>query len=590
MINVVTKDPWDQSGVTVALRGGTQSIRDLTYRVAGTVNNGFGYKITGQYFRAEDFRPQREDSLHFYQPPGTKPTPGNNVFETDVVDNYDVGSTKFTGSLYYRFNDWMVSGTYGWSKLDQFALTSNGRNRIRDWKVNYQTLQVNSPHWYAQVSRNGNTAGSYQLNQVVPVVEGLVDAGQSLESIDIEALRQGFSFVDDTEVYDAEIQYNNMFGGVSLVTGIQYRKYLPFSDGTYLNDAEGQNIDRPLFGGYAQLDFDIIESLRFITAARVDYNSDYETQFSPKAALVATVAEGHNLRFTFNRAYKSPTILQSHIFLPVNLGNVVPGYFLLLAGNTEGYTIKDADGNVVSTFGPTQPQEVTSVEFGYKGVFGQKLLLDFVAYYSWYENFIGSSLVADGFNTIAFQNGEQVLAPGSDFTALLTFINFGEARVGDFDIGLNYYFNDKYSISGSLSTIRLYSFTNDVNDTELPLNTPPLRLKGAFTASNIFDSEAIVAPFIKVAARWQDSYQYVSGYWNSNILLDDDGNLENKEELEAKFLMDISAGFDIGTTGLEVQGSVSNVFDTERFDLLGVPPMGRVFWLQVKYNFGGLRF
>ncbi|HKK47069.1 MAG TPA: TonB-dependent receptor, partial [Balneolaceae bacterium] len=591
VINVKTKDPWDESGIQLQTRVGNQQLRDFTYRAAGTVNDKFGWKITGQFMKAVDFKPKRKDSLHFYQPAGTKPTSANTVFETDVVDNYDVGATKVNGSLYYQMGDWKLTGTYGWSSTDQFSLTSNGRNRIKGWEVDYQTLQLSSSHWYAQVTRTGNKAGSYQLNQVVPAVQALYNAGTPVNQFNLPAIRKSLAFVDDTDIYDSEIQYNNNFGGLKLVSGIQYRNYQPYSAGTYLEDGNGQDISRSLIGGYAQLDYDLVpDRLRAVAAARLDGNSDYNTQFSPKGSLVYTVAPGHNIRATYNRAYTTPTILQSHIYIPVDLSVVAPGYALLLKGNTEGFTVRDANNNVVSTIAPTDPEQVNSMEVGYKGVFGKKLYLDVVGYYSWYKNFIGSSVIADGFQTMAYQNGNEVLAPGSSNTMVQTFINFGKAEVEGIDFGLNYYFSNRFNVSASASTIKLVNFTNETNDTNLPLNTPPLKIKGGFTAKKLFQTETIKNPFLKVNGRWQDSYQYISGYWNSNVLLDDDGNLNDKEELPSKFKMDASAGFDISDSGLSLQASVNNVFDTQRVDLLGTPPIGRTFWLSIKYKFNGFRF
>ncbi|NIW45807.1 MAG: TonB-dependent receptor [Gammaproteobacteria bacterium] len=586
---MTTKDPWDQSGVAVEARAGNQSLRDINYRIAGTVNDNFGYKVTGQYMQAVDFKPQREDSLHFYQAAGTKPTAANTVFETDVVEDYDVGATKINGSLYYKLGDWKVSGTYGWSSTDQFSLTGNGRNRIEDWQVDYQTFQVSHANWFAQVTRTGNKAGSYQLNQVVPAVQAMVDAGMSLDQIDIESIRESVAFIDDTEIYDSELQYNDQFGDLNVVAGVNYRNYLPESQGTYLEDGQGQDISRELFGGYAQLDYDVVpDKLQLVAAARVDANTDYDTQFSPKGSVVYTAVPGHNIRATYNRAFTTPTILQSHAYIPVP-DLFAPGYSFLIRGNTEGYTIEDPSGNVVNTIDPTSPEEVNSMELGYKGAFGEKLFIDVVGYYSWYRNFIGTDVVADGINTIAYRNGEQVMVEGSALTALQTYINFGEAEVQGFDLGLNYYFNDQYSLNASMSTIKLVDFTNETTDAQLPLNTPPLKIKGGFTAKQLFESDALQNPFIKINGRWQDSYQFLGGYWNTNVLLDDNGDLTDKEELPSKFELDLSLGFDVMDTGLALQASVNNVFDTEKVDQLGTPPMGRTFWISLKYNFEGLR-
>ena len=590
VINVATKDPWDQSGVTVEARAGNQSLRDINYRIAGTVNNKFGYKVTGQYMEAVDFKPQREDSLHFYQRQGTRPTASNTVFETDVVENYDVGATKINGSLYYRFGDWKATGTYGWSSTDQFSLTGNGRNRIKGWEVDFQTLQLSSTNWYAQVSRTGNKAGSYQLNQVVPAVQTTVNAGVPLDQVDIESIREAVAFIDDTEIYDAELQYNNQFGDLNLVTGVNYRNFLPESQGTYLEDGEGQNISRELFGGYAQLDYDVMpDKLQLVAAARLDGNSDYDTQFSPKASVVYTVMPGHNIRATYNRAYTTPSILQSHAYIPVP-DLFAPNYDFLIIGNTDGYSIQDGSGNVVNTIDPTSPEEVNSYELGYKGIFGEKLFIDAVGYYSFYNNFIGTDIVADGATTVAFRNGNQVLVDGSTFTAVQTYINFGEAEVRGFDIGMNYYLNERYMLNANLSAIELIDFTNDVTDAQLPLNTPPLRIKGGITAKEIFVNDVFRSPFLKINGRWQDSYQFLSGYWNTNVLLDDDGDLTNDEELPSKFELDLSTGFDIADTGIAFQASINNLFDTEKVDQLGTAPRGRTVWVSLKYNFNGLRF
>ena len=140
-----------------------------------------------------------------------------------------------------------------------------------------------------------------------------------------------------------------------------------------------------------------------------------------------------------------------------------------------------------------------------------------------------------------------------------------------------------------MSTIKLTDFTNETNDTQLPLNTPPLKIKSSFTAKQLFSSNSLQSPFLKLSGRWQDSYQYVSGYWNSNVLLSNDGDLTDKEELPSKFELDLSLGFDIADTGLSVQGSVNNIFDTEKVDILGTAPLGRTFWVSLKYNFDGLR-
>jgi len=107
VVNVITKSPWDESGVAANVRGGQEDLLDFNGRVAGTVNENFGWKVTGQYMTATDYRPptggpEPSDSTHFFG------TPFN---ETELVEDYDIESIRTEGSLYYRFGDgWQMRG------------------------------------------------------------------------------------------------------------------------------------------------------------------------------------------------------------------------------------------------------------------------------------------------------------------------------------------------------------------------------------------------------------------------------------------------------------------------------------------------
>jgi hypothetical protein len=59
-------------------------------------------------------------------------------------------------------------------------------------------------------------------------------------------------------------------------------------------------------------------------------------------------------------------------------------------------------------------------------------------------------------------------------------------------------------------------------------------------------------------------------------------------KLPLKFEADLSLGFDVMDSGLLLQNSVNNIFDTEKIDQLGTPPMELTFWISLKYNFEGL--
>lgn len=105
VINVITKTPWDESGATVAVRGGSQNLVDVGARVAGIVKDDFGWKVNGQFMRAEDFAPDASRPEHYY---------GTPFFERDLVGgHYDIKGGKADATLYYKLpDDWVVESTY----------------------------------------------------------------------------------------------------------------------------------------------------------------------------------------------------------------------------------------------------------------------------------------------------------------------------------------------------------------------------------------------------------------------------------------------------------------------------------------------
>lgn len=581
VLNVITKTPWDESGVGVSVRGGQQDLMEVSYRVAGTVNDNFGWKITGQNLRADDFEPNRNEIGHFY---GTQ-----DVFEADILDDYSIESDKIDGAIYYRISDWELRGSAGWSQNTNFGLTNNGRNHIRDWQVNYQQFQVSNPNWYAQITRTENDAGdTYQLNQVAAAVQGQLDAGVNFGNIELEPLREAFGFTDLAVLYDTELQYRNNFGGVELVTGVQYRNYQPNSEGTFLADAIGRGIDTEELGGYLQLDYRFLDDrLRLVGAARYDSHTNYESQFSPKGSLVYSVAPGHNVRVGYSRAFKSPTVLESNIYIPIPIPGLDFQYTLLSQGNIDGFELRDPGGNVLQTIDPLRPEEVESIEIGYKGVFKNQLFVDVVAYYSWYDGFISPlTTVADGIETVPFDSeGNQITTEGDAFTGLLTYFNFGDSEVRGLDIGLNYFFSDKFNTSVSASFIDRVSFDSE-NDQEFLLNVPETELKGSVTFTDTFIDNS----FLNISSRWRSAYRFQSGYWNSDLHMDPQANPETQNEIPSRFVTDITAGYSLPNTGLSLKASVSNVFNTETVPVLGAPVRERLAWLSVTYNFSGLRF
>lgn len=560
VVNVVTKTPWDDAGASVSVRGGTRSMFAGAARVAGTVADRFGYKVNGEYLRADDFTPDR--ATHSYAP---------SIYEGDLLANYDIESAKTDGTLYYKQGDWLASAGAGFSNSTGFSITNAGRNHLRDWQVQYQTAQVSSPYFYGQVTRTVSDAGkSYQLDRLARTVAAM--GGVPADPRMLDALRDSIAFVDDSSLIDSEVQFRRTLAGVKTTLGAQYRAYAPSSAGTYLDDAsEAIRVNEA--GTYLQLDTMLFGRLRLAGAARVDRHSEYATQVSPKAAVQYEVADGHNVRVGYNRAYKSPTVLENHL----RIADV-------LLGNRTGFVVRDGAGALVAEIPALEPEEVDAFEVGYKAAIGDKVYVDAVAYQSYYRNFISAlTAVANPMAAMptfaSYADGTPVAQGTAAEGTLSTYMNFGRAKVRGADVGVDIRPIPELTLSTSASAIQLASFENtNALQQDLLLNAPAFKLRGSVQGEDL----GLRNSFFRVDGRYFTAYEFASGYWNSKTLLGG--------KVPSRVVLDATLGYKLPKQGLTISGTVSNILDDHSPDVLGAPIPERFAWLQVAYDLDGLRY
>jgi iron complex outermembrane receptor protein len=108
---------------------------------------------------------------------------------------------------------------------------------------------------------------------------------------------------------------------------------------------------------------------------------------------------------------------------------------------------------------------------------------------------------------------------------------------------------------------------------------PEVKLKGSATMRNVgFDNYSV-----SLTGRWQSAYEFQTAYWNSTTMLNDG-------EIDARFVANLNVNYRIPQTGVDLQLSVSNLFNNEGTDVLGGPVRDRLIWLGATYRFNGLRF
>jgi iron complex outermembrane receptor protein len=565
VIHVLTKSPWDESGVSAVLRGGTQQLLDGSVRVAGTVNKDFGYKLNGELVRGVDFAPDPNLRSHYFG------APREPIFEADMMGEYDTRTAKAEGYLYYRTGDWNFKGGYGFSLHDGILTTNGGRLHMRGWQVHTQTVSASHPNWFAHVSRISSEGGkSYQLERLAGVLQD--NGGLPSDRAALEGFKERIRVIDHSELIDSEVQYQNTFAGVKLVTGLQLRQHNPSTEGTGVSDGGGKRVRVTELGGYVQADRSLLrDRLRLVAAARLDTHSNYTPQFSPKGTVVYNLSRSQHLRVGYNRAFKSPSLIEN--FMLINN---------TLVGNQTGFLIKDAEGNLVSEIKPLVPEQVDSVELGYKATFFNKLLVDVVGYHSWYRNFISAltSRANPAQGTFAFYPDGRPVAEGTPVQGgLSTFTNFGRSRVAGLDVGAEYQPHPHVLLNGSVSYIRLLSFQNsDPTQKSLLLNVPDVKLKASVTLQDL----VVKRSFVRLFGRYQAAHAFTAGRWDSSLFFPDG-------KVPARFVADLGLGYTFDN-GLAVSANVFNLLDDKGVEVLGAAPTRRSGFIQFAYNYQGLDF
>lgn len=491
-----TKDPKQFQGGTIEVTGGSRSYKDVQGRYAGVTRNGmFGYKVAGEYQDANDW-----DNYLSYNSGGTVVAPGTagSVSENGlrIPIDWTASALRGTGSVVYYRGDNRLELGGGWSKTNGVGQTNVGRNQLKDWTYRYLQARYTMPHWYFNAYQIESKSGkSFALNRFAGAQ--LAPANASLTA---DSLRMLSDWPSDGRLYAAEAQGNYvlpMLLNTSVIFGGQFRDDVVSSQRQWLTDrVTAKDLSNKQKGVYAQTTTPVSQYLDVVLAGRMDYPDAYKEQWSPKAGVVVKPAQDQAFRVTFNRAFKSPTVLQTDFFIP-DWTSIISIY-----GNTGGFTVKNGAGATVASYDPLQPEENRTWEYGYKGVLAQRLYFDGTYYRSNYRNFTSPLVVisnpfAGAAATYAYPTTNKYGIPtgGGDgrivnqagaAPIVLIYYNLGKATLSGFDIGTNFVATEKLELRATLSTAKLSNLEVPAGREEATaLNSTPTKWTLGATARDL---------------------------------------------------------------------------------------------------------
>lgn len=417
-------------------------------------------------------------------------------------------------------------------------------------------------------------------------------------------LQNGSLFRDKSSLYHLDGQYQfTQIKWLDLQAGANFRYYVPRSYGTIFSDtilnrndtlANGsanpngkfRRIDVWEVGGYVQATKKFFNDRFKITASvRVDKNKNFKPQFSPRLALSYTV-KTHTFRVAAQSAFRTPTLQNQYINL--NLGPIT------LLGNLNGfenlYTLNsvneykdslavnnpnDVDPNILKpvTYNKLKPEQVITVEAGYRSVLWKKLYVDADVYFNRYTNFIGDVRVVRPLNgaVAGEESGSDAILTG-DYEVYQIPVNSSKIvnSVGA-GIGLTYFIRKGLQANFNYSYAKL--LTKNLDDEIIPgFNTPPHKINLGLSGNRIWKGLGFSTTF-----QWVDGFEWQSPFGT--------GNVKAYTVWDAQ----VNYGIDFGQCTVTARLGSSNLLNTQRREVYGGPFIGRIFYGSLGFSWNRLK-
>ena len=468
------------------------------------------------------------------------------------------------------------------------------------WVPTSGYIQEDVDAWYAE---NGE-----QLNDWHSMVAGWANSGQStVPGIDYNPLGGGTvgsaQFNDlfqyfTTRKNNPEERGTRFFDESSLIhvhgekifkpwwadeirLGANVRRYTPDSDGTIFSDTNGRVITNQEFGIYTGIKRRFLEDKVITTATiRMDKNENFPYVFSPAASLVWTPNPENFLRVSVSSALRNPTLADQFLFLDVGPATLV-GNLLGDDGLTSLETFEDyrnssegldigLDRSIIEdnrfAIDPIRPEQVRTVEVGYRTTLGESLYLDMNAYRSWYTDFIGYIVALD---VEFWESGllENSLKTVDVYRYAANSLN--QVQTQGTSLGFNYFLDDNFTVNGNYSWNKLVK--TDEDDPIIPaFNTPEHKFNVGLTARGL-------------SAKDKDTWGFGINYrWVQGFVFE--GSPQFTGVVPSYDLMDAQVNYKFDAHGLTVKAGASNLLRNEHIETYGGPTVGRLAYLSLSLD------
>jgi outer membrane receptor protein involved in Fe transport len=433
VVNIITKSPREMQGTTFTMgagsfgrqfygsgtRNGSLVYGNVTH--AQAINDKWAYKLTLGMYQSDAFgRPEGAIPGGSINYPAFKNT-GTSQPKVDLRLDYDGAN----GSK------WQFSGGLA------------GTDGIMHSGIGPFDIQEGTKYGYGKVNYG---KGSFRAQAFVNVLNG--DA-TNLISVDTVGNPVGLKF--DTQTFDLEASDTRTFAGRHVLTyggNLRYNKF-------ELTLAPGET-SRTEGGIYVQDEIFVNDHIRLVGGARVDkFSSIADPVISPRVALLLKPTLDHTFRFSFNRAFRAPSMINNH--LDVTISNVLPLGAINAAYGTAIYRVP-----TTVTGNPDLTEErMDAFEVSYTGTINNRVTVSAAAYHNTITEQIfftqtgtwGASPAPPSFPGLgptipgfAVWAGFYAAAPTVRFPSSFTYQNLGKVKSKGLELGLDASLNSTTSV------------------------------------------------------------------------------------------------------------------------------------------------
>ena len=501
--------------------------------------------------------------------------PWANDFEIQYVGKVGGGSTIYQGSNRYAIDDFsmfqnkleirndnfFIRGYITEDKAgDSYDMVFTAVQINRAWKddVPWFTDYIEA---YAAATLGGATDAQAHIAGRTEADTGrLIPGTPEFEAafnktINDPDLLTGSKFQDNSKVYHADANYNfsHLIEFADIQVGGSYRTYELNSSGTIYTDHDGP-IKYSEFGIYTQIqkEFELTENvdLKLTGSVRYDEAIDLFDGFvSPRLSAGFTINRNHNVRASIQTGFRNPST--QDLYIGLNAGPIIlvggapdnpardirtfplsPTGESIIGGptitmNAEGvynnsYLLSSVqafgatgDASVLEVANPNlvQPEQVSSVEVGYRGKL-DKVIVDLSVYYNSYKDFIANENVMVPFYGTAGDNSSSVLAlANGDAMAYQAYTN-SDVDVNSYggSIGVSTKVLGGFDLSANYTYIKEDFDKAAFPDFRTNFNTPEHKVKASFGNTNLFENFGF-----NVSWRWNDDYLWQNSFADGPI-------------------------------------------------------------------------